>query len=392
MWTLDPSITFLNHGSFGACPVPVMEAQTRWRARLESEPVRFYMRELEPAMDAVRARLGPFLGCDPEELVWISNATTGVNTVLRSLALKPGDEVLTTDHAYNACANALAFDAARTGAKVVVAKVPFPLTSPDEVTRAVLAAVTPRTRLALIDHITSPTGLIFPVKQIVDGLHARGVEVLVDGAHGPGMVPLDLRALGADWYTGNLHKWVCAPKGAAFLHVPKKRQAALRPLVISHGANATRTDRSRFRVEFDWPGTMDPTPWLCVPAALDALERLEPGGWPEVMRKNRALALEARAMLAAKLGVKEPAPAEMIGALAALPLPGVEAGPGALPGAGGLDPLQDRLFLEHRIEVPLFSWPGDGRRLIRIAAQRYNTMSDYARLAGALKQLGALAE
>lgn len=388
MWTLDPAITFLNHGSFGACPKSVLEAQSQWRARLESEPVRFFMRELEPAMDAVRVRLGAFLGCDPEELVWINNATTGVNTVLRSLALKPGDEVLTTNHAYNACANALRFDAERTGSKVVVAAVPFPLASPDEVTRAVLAAVTERTRFALIDHITSPTGLVFPVKALIDGLHARGVEVMIDGAHGPGMVPLDLKALGADWYTGNLHKWVCAPKGAAFLHVPLKRQAALRPLVISHGANAMRTDRSRFRIEFDWVGTVDPTPWLSVPAALDALEKSEPGGWPEVMSKNRALALEARTLLAAALQVKEPAPAEMIGSLAALQLPDGIKGKGALPGSGGLDPLQDRLFEEHRIEVPVFAWPGEGKRLIRIAAQRYNRRSDYERLAAALTKLG----
>jgi isopenicillin-N epimerase len=385
MWTRDPAITFLNHGSFGACPASVLEEQSRWRARIESEPVRFFMRELEPAMDAVRTRLGGFVGCDPEELVWVSNATMGVNSVLRSLQLKPGDELLTTDHAYNACANALAFDAERTGAKVVVAPVPFPLASPDEVTKAVLAAVTPRTRFALIDHITSPTGLVFPIQALVDGLHARGVEVMVDGAHGPGMVPLDLRALGADWYTGNLHKWVCAPKGAAFLHVPRARQAALRPLVISHGANTTRTDRSRFRIEFDWTGTMDPTPWLCVPAALAAIESCERGGWPEVMQKNRALALEARALLASALGVKVPAPEEMIGALAALPVPGVAQGPGALPGSGGLDPLQDRLFTEHRIEVPVFSWPGAGRRLIRIAAQRYNRRADYERLAEALR-------
>ena len=389
MWTLDPTITFLNHGSFGACPVPVLDEQSRWRARLESEPVRFMMRELEPAMDAVRARLGAFLGCSPEELAWVPNATSGVNTVLRSLQLKPGDEVLTTDHAYNACANALRFDAERTGAKVVVAKVPFPLGAPDQVTRAVLGAVTARTRFALLDHITSPTGLVFPIEAMIAGLHARGVEVMIDGAHGPGMVPLSLTALGADWYTGNLHKWVCAPKGAAFLWVPLARQAALRPLVISHGANAARTDRSRFRIEFDWTGTVDPTPWLCVPKALDTLAACEPGGWPEVMAKNRALALEARALLASALGVETPAPAEMIGALAALPLPGSVAGPGALPGSGSLDPLQDHLFTEHQIEVPVFSWPGDGKRLIRIAAQRYNARADYERLARALVPPGS---
>ncbi len=376
MWTLDPSIAFLNHGSFGACPSSVQQEQARWRTRLEAEPVRFFMRELEPAMDAVRARLGAFLGCDPEELVWVPNATTGVNTVLRSLRLQPGDEVLTTDHAYNACANALHFDADRAGSKVVVAFVPFPLQSPDEVTAAVLAAVTAKTKVALIDHVTSPTGLVFPLAEIIDGLHARGVKVLVDGAHAPGMVPLNLRALKADWYTGNLHKWVCAPKGAAFLHVPLEFQDTVRPLTISHGANAARTDRSRFRLEHDWTGTMDFSPWLSVPAALDAL----PAG---AMEENRTLALEARTLLGEALGVPMPAPESMIGSLAALPLPGGVTGPGALPGSGGFDPLQDHLFHAHQIEVPVFSW--SGKRLLRISAQRYNTRADYERLAAALK-------
>ncbi len=384
MWTLDPTVTFLNHGSFGACPEVVQQAQARLRARLESEPVRFFMRELEPAIDEVRAKLGAFLGCDGDELVFVTNATTAVNTVVRSLRLEPGDELLTTNHGYNACTNALRFDAERAGAKVVVAAVPFPLRSPNEVTAAVLAAVTPRTRFALIDHVTSPTGLIFPVEVLVKELQARGVAVMIDGAHGPGMVPLNLRALGADWYTGNLHKWVCAPKAVGFLHVPKARQAGLHPLVVSHGANSPRTDRSRFLIEFDWVGTFDPTALLAVPAALDALSQSEPGGWPEVMAKNRALALEARALLAAALKIELPAPAEMIGALAALPLPGHVAGPGALPGSGGFDPVQERLWARHRIEVPVFVWPEAGRRLIRVSAQRYNRRADYEKLAAAL--------
>ena len=166
--------------------------------------------------------------------------------------------------------------------------------------------------------------------------------------------------------------------------MPKARQANLRPLVVSHGANSERKDRSRFLVEFDWVGTTDPTPVLCVPDALDALEQCEPGGWPEVMKKNRELALEARALLAAALKVELPAPDEMIGALAALPLPGAHFGAGALPGGGGFDPVQDRLWNRHRIEVPVFAWPAAGRRLIRVSAQRYNRRADYEKLAAAL--------
>jgi isopenicillin-N epimerase len=390
LWTLDPSVAFLNHGSFGACPAPVLAAQSRWRARMEAEPVLFLMRELEDLLDAARARLAAFVGADADDLAFVHNATGAVNTVVRSLPFDAGDELLTTDHAYNACANALRFVAERAGARVVVAPVPFPISSPAEVTAAVLAHVSDRTRLALIDHITSPTGVIFPVADLARALSARGVDVLVDGAHAPGMVPLDVGALGAlgvTYYTGNLHKWVCAPKGAAFLWVRRDRQPDVRPLVISHAANTGRTDRSRFRLEFDWQGTHDPTAWLCVPDALDAIAALEPDGWPEVMAKNHALTVQARDLLASALGVDPPAPEGMLGSLAALPLPGGDPGPGALPGSGALDPLQDALWHAHRIEVPVFAWPAPPTRFIRVACQRYNTIDQYERLAAALQTL-----
>jgi isopenicillin-N epimerase len=368
-WALEGGITFLNHGSFGSCPRPVIEEQRRLQDRLEAEPVRFMTREREGLMDAARDSLAAFVGADPRDLVFVPNATTAVNTVVRSLRFAPGDELLTTDHAYNACANALRFAAERSGASVVVAAVPFPLRSPGQVVDAVLAAVTPRTRLALIDHVTSPTGLVFPVAELVAALKARSVETLVDGAHAPGMVPLDLSALDAGYYTGNLHKWVCAPKGAAFLHVRRALQADARPLVISHGANSPRTDKSRFQLEFDWVGTMDPTAPLCVSKAIEVMSTLEPGGWPQLMRRNRVLALAWRERLCAALKVAPPAPDEMIGTLAAVPLPD-----------GDAQALQDKLFFEHRIEVPIVPWPAPPRRLVRVAAQHYNSPGDLDRL------------
>jgi len=385
VWALDPAIAFLNHGSFGACPAPVLEVQQRLRQEMEREPVRFLGRELEGRLDAARAALAAFLGAEADDLAFVPNATTGVNTVLKSLAFGPGDELLTTDHLYNACRNALEFAARRAGARVVVAPVPFPLDRDQRVVDAVLGAVTPRTRLALLDHVTSPTGLVLPLGYLVAELARRGIDTLVDGAHAPGMLPLDLRALGAAYYAGNCHKWLCAPKGAAFLHVRRDRQTGIRPLVLSHGANSPRADRSRFRLEFDWTGTHDPTAYLAVPEAIRVLGVVLPGGWPALMARNRALALTARHQLAEALGVVPPCPDDMIGALAAVPLPDADR-----PMPPRRDPLQVALFERFQIEVPVIAWPASPRRLLRVSAQFYNTPEQYARLAEALGALLAV--
>jgi isopenicillin-N epimerase len=376
-------VTFLNHGSFGACPAEVLRHQAELRAEMEAEPVRFLSRELDDRLDVARAALAAFLGADADDLAFVTNATSGVNAVLRSLAFAPGDELLTTDHCYNACRNALEFVAARAGAQVVVATVPFPLGSPSEVVDAVMAKVSPRTRLALLDHVTSPTGLVLPIERMIAALADRGIDVVVDGAHAPGMLPLDLRALGATYYTGNCHKWLCAPKGSAFLWARRDAHAAVRPLTISHGANAVRSDRSRFHLEFDWTGTGDPTAWLTVPKAIQYLGSLLPGGWPELMARNRALALEARDLLCGAAGTPLPCPEEMIGSLASVVLPD---GPTSEVVWRRPDQIQARLFDEWGIEVPVMSWPSAPRRLIRISAQIYNSRDDYARLAAALEK------
>jgi isopenicillin-N epimerase len=377
-FVLDPSVTFLNHGSFGACPRPVLELQAELRARMEREPVRFFTHDLEPLLDEARAELGRFVGADAADLGFVRNATTGVNSVLSSLRLQPGDELVCTDHGYNACNNALRRWAERSGARVVVASLPFPLPGEQAAVDAVLAAVTPRTRLALIDHVTSPTGMVLPVARLVPALAQRGIDTLVDGAHAPGMLPLELRKLGAAYYTGNLHKWCCAPKGAGFLYVRRDRQEGLHPSVTSHGANSPRRDKPRFQLELDWVGTDDYTAMLCVPAALRFLGRVFPGGWPELMQRNRTLALSARRKLAAALGVRPPCPDELIGTLAALPLPDGEL------------VLQARLYERHRIEVPIIPWPAPPHRLVRISAQIYNRIEEYEQLGKALRaELGA---
>ncbi|MFN9706314.1 MAG: aminotransferase class V-fold PLP-dependent enzyme [Planctomycetota bacterium] len=373
---------FLNHGSFGACPRIVLQRQQELRAEMEREPVRFVHRELEGRLDEARAALAAFVGGDADDLAFVANATAGVNTVLRSLTFAAGDELLTTDHEYNACRNALDFVADRSGAKVVVAAIPFPLQSPQQVVDAVLAKVTARTKLLLIDHVTSPTGLVLPLAPIVAALRARGVETLVDGAHAPGMLPLDLRTLGAAYYTGNLHKWLCTPKGSALLHVRRDRQRDVRPLAISHGANSPRVARSRFRLEFDFTGTDDVTPFLCVPAALAFRESLLPGGSPALMQRNRALALRARELLCAAIGGAPAAPESMIGGLASALLP-----PSAEPVVPpfGLDPLQVRLYEQWRIEVPVIRWSQPALRMVRVSPQAYHSEAQHAYLATALR-------
>jgi isopenicillin-N epimerase len=384
LWPLDPQVVFLNHGSFGSCPCAVLDHQRALRDRLERQPLRFLVRELEPLLDEARAALARFVGSDPDDLVFVPNATAGVNTVLRSLQFSPGDELLVTDHEYNACRNALDFVAERSGTRVVVAKVPFPLRHADEIVQAILACVTPRTRLALLDHVTSQTGLVLPIGRVVRELAARGIESLVDGAHAPGMVPLDLRELGAAYYTGNCHKWICSPKGAGFLRVQHDRHNEIRPLVISHGANSPRTDRSRFQIEFGWTGTWDPAAMLAVPEALRWMESAVSGGWPEIMRRNHALAVAAREVFCAALEIETPCPAELLGSMASMPLPDA---PVITPSRSPLylDPLQDRLLAESSIEVPVIPWPDPPRRLLRISAQLYNSLPQYRALAEAIR-------
>jgi isopenicillin-N epimerase len=386
-WNLDPEVSFLNHGSFGACPAPVLEAQRAWRDRLEAEPVRFLDRELEPLLDAVRTEVAEFLNGEPDGIAFVPNATTGVSTVLASLRFEPGDELLAGDHEYNATLNALRAAAQRDGATVAVCHIPFPVHDPAQAVEAYLEAVTPRTRFALVSQVTSPTALVLPVAALVRELNRRGVDTLVDGAHAPGMVPVDLDGIGAAWWTGNGHKWLCAPKGAAILHARADKRDQLRPLAVSHGYNDTRLDRSRYRRLFDWTGTVDYSPYLSLSAAIRFVGALHPDGWPGLMADNAALARQGRDRICSALGVPPPAPDAMLGSMAAIPLPGLAPTPEAA------RRLHDQLFDEERIEVPIVTFPvaaaldpgaGPTAALVRISAQRYNTPDEYAALAAAL--------
>ena len=383
LWRLDPNRTHLNHGSFGAVPTKVLERQQELQWRMESNTLLFFERDFPELLTEARRSLAGFVGADSENLAFVTNATSGVNTVLSGFDFKAGDEVLVTDHGYNACTNAAHFYAAKAGARVSTVELPFPISGKSEVLERVLAACTPSTRLVLIDHVTSPTGLVFPVEELIPELHSRSIQVLVDGAHVPGMLPLDLASLGADYYTGNCHKWLCTPKGTAFLYVREDHQKSVRPLAISHGMNMPLEDGSRFRLEFDWTGTFDPTGFMCISTALEHLGEQFEGGFHDLMHRNHELAVAARAHLCASLGLQAACPEDMLGSLAAVALPVKE---GTALDPFHPDPLHDVLRETHRIEVPVFAWLSPPGRYLRVSAQLYNSLSDYRALADALTQ------
>jgi isopenicillin-N epimerase len=373
-WVLDPEVTYLNHGSFGACPAAVLERQAELRLALEREPVDFLDRDLPGRLEAARTALAAFVHADPADLAFVPNATTGVNAVLRSLRFSSADELLLTNHTYAACRKTVDFVTQRCGARPVIASLPFPLEHEQQIIDAVLARVSPRTRLALMDHVTSPTALVLPIEHLVRELAARGVDTLVDGAHAPGQVPLDLAALGAAYYTGNAHKWLCAPKGAAFLYVRRDRQAELHPTVISHGY------RRGFQAEFEWTGTCDPSAWLCIPEALRVIGSLVPGGWPEVMARNHALALAARAHLLESLQLDPPCPESLIGSMASIPLP--TPAPGASAAQLDCQGLHD-WFRARAIETWVHPEPVP---VLRVSAQLYNSLEQFEHLARLLRE------
>jgi len=382
LWPLDPGVLHLNHGAFGACPREVLAAQQAIRDRLESNPMAFFLGAYEPLrQDALRALSG-IVGAEPEDLAPTANATAGISAVLESLSFEPGDEILTTDHTYPSCRNALDRTRRRTGASAVTVKIPFPLNDAREAADAVLQAITPHTRLALIDHITSPTALMLPLDVILPRMRERGILTLVDGAHGPGMVPLNLQCLGSDFYAGNLHKWICAPKGAGFLHVRRVHQAIIRPCVTGLEGAYGPGDLPAFQRAFAWTGTADPSAFFVLPACLRFLETLSEKGLDGVMAANRNLALEARRILCERLNVPSPCPESMVGSMAAVPLPD-----GEEKIRDGMGTLQRALRERFRIEVPVIAWPEPPSRLLRVSAHAYNAPAQYTTLADALAEL-----
>lgn len=379
----DPTVVYLNHGSFGACPTKIVEAQQRHRDRVEADAMQFYLHDMWGMVDRSRQALGPLIGASAEDIVFVNNATTAVATVLNNLTLEAGDELIVTNYEYPACLNNFEFVANRNGARVVVADLPWDGIDEDSVVDAIVSKVTDRTKLVLISLITSATAIRIPVERIIRELKALGVETLLDAAHGPGCVPMSVDSWGAAYTTGNGHKWLCSPKGVAFLHVRKDLQEGFRPLVLSNHAqtlevSSARTKRSAMNHEFDYMGTDDRTAVLSIADSIEFLEGLMPGGIDALMAHNRALCLEARGVLCEILGTQPVVPDSMIGALAVIDVR-----------SGSMEPreLRERLFAEHRIETMIVPSPTSGELMVRVSPQVYNSIEQYVYLGEAIKSV-----
>ena len=371
LWPLDPTVAHLNHGSFGAVPSPVLAEQDRWRTLMESNPTGFFWRVLPDAMETARIAAARFVGADPEGFVFSTNATTAINSVLRSLELSERDEVLVTDHAYGAVHLAAGMACRRAGATLVVHPVPLPEKSGDELIGSVMAGVTNRTKIVIVDHIASPTAVVFPVAALVAELRARDVLSLVDGAHAPGMVDLDLSALDPDFWTGNFHKWCCSPRGAAGLYVRAEHREWIAPLVTSWYVKEGFVD------SFGWLGTTDYTPYLSVPAAIGLMEEL---GWERLRRHNRRLAAYGAEVVREALGTAPPTTAEVYEAMSLVALPD-----GTAATVDETKALSRRVAETLGAEVAVLPWRD--RAYLRLSAQAYNTPVEYEELAVGLRKL-----
>jgi isopenicillin-N epimerase len=364
LWGLDYGRLNVNHGSYGATPLEVLAEQQRWRDRMEAGPTYFMADDIREAIRSAAGGLAGYLGARGDDLVFVDNATAGTNAVLRSMAFTEGDEIVVHSHTYGALLKTARYVASQSGARVVTAALPFPDPTDDAIVDAFRAVLTSRTQVVLLDHITSPSALILPVERLVALCREAGVLSVVDGAHAPGSVPLDLAVLGADFYTGNCHKWLMSPKGAGFLWVQSEHQYWQHPTIISHGYE------QGFTAEFDWTGTRDWSAALSVPSAIAFHQRL---GGPALMAANRALAWEAAELLAARWNTAIPASREFFSSM-------------TLIGAPFRGPATDEHVLELRSRMRALGADApvtavDGRLFVRISAQAYNRMDDYEQLA-----------
>jgi len=374
---LEDGIVFLNHGSFGAVPEPVAAAAQHWRQQIESRPVEMLARRMNGLLGDVRTRVGEYLAADPARIGLIGNATSGVGAVLNSIHWKTGDRIVVSNHGYNAVRQAAQNCCERFGCELIVVDLPLPFRTAHDVVNRFLSAVDDRTRLVIVDHITSPTALILPVAEIARWCKSRGVLCLVDGAHAPGMIPLRIDDIGADWYTGNLHKWVCAPRGCGFLVASPQTADWTHPQTTSH------LHGHGFEAEFSWQGTHDFTNWLTIPAAIDFISGTLASG---LRQHNHQLATWAQWRLCEDFQVQPISPLDgsMIGSMAAIPLP-----PILTTHFQSAAHFQQALYDTHHIEVPIIDWGGAWH--VRVSAQAYNQPADYLALSSAVRAGGVVA-
>jgi isopenicillin-N epimerase len=370
---LDPEITFLNHGSFGACPRPVFEVYQEWQRRLERQPVLFLGREIDQLDQQARQALGEYLGANADDLVFVPNATHGVNILARSLNLRPGDEILSTDHEYGACDRAWDFMSKKTGMRVIRQTIPLPVASPEAFVETFWQGVTPSTKLIYLSHITSPTAQKFPVEAVCARARQEGILTLIDGAHAPGQLDLKLEAIGADFYTGNCHKWMLAPKGAGFLYARREVQEMIEPLVVGWGYNPEQAPQhaTRFVDHFQWTGTHDPAAALSVPAAIQFMHDHR---WHQVRQNCDRLLCDTLSRISGLFDLPE--------AYCSPAFRPPQMGVARLPANTEIEQLKLRLYEKHQIEVPLIEW--NGEKFVRISVQGYNDEADLVRLEKAL--------
>jgi len=371
---------YLDHGAFGGCPIRVMETQEEIRRAIEADPHDFFERRYPAAIEGAKTALAKFVNADVRGLVLMTGTTQAVNVVVQSQRFSVGDEILTTSHMYSSVAMLLDFMATRDGAKVVVAEVPFPIRTKKEIFQSIMSCVTDRTKFALIDHVPSRTALIFPVEEIVAAMAVRGIDTLVDGAHVPGMIPLDISKINAAYYVGNCHKWMCTPRGVGFIHIRADRINCIKPLVIArspHAANPTVHDTLEH--QFDWQGTFDPSAWLSLPTSINFLENIVAGGHAGLINMNKGLAIESGKLICNRLGIEFPCDQELVTSMFSIPLPD---SPG--PPSVGMLPIQLTLWEKHQIEVPIYAWPAHPKRVLRISCQAHNFLQQYASFADIL--------
>ncbi|KAF4987750.1 hypothetical protein FGRMN_10174 [Fusarium graminum] len=382
-WQIRKDILYLDHGAFGACPKSVTQKQNDIRQWIEDSPHAFFERSYVEALESSKKALADFIHADPRDMTLLPGATHGLNVVIQSQRFTQNDEILTTNVAYSSVRMVLDHVAERDGARVVVVEVPLLVDSPEDVMQRILAGVTPRTRLAVIDHIPSRTGLVLPAKTIVRELDALGIDTLVDGAHAPGSIALDLDDIHAAYYVANCHKWMCAPRGSGFLHVRRDRAETIKPLVIARSPYVIgKSERSSLEHNFGWMGTYCPSAILSLPASIHHLKTVVPGGHGGLVRRNHELAVRARRIVCHAIGVAIPCPDTMIASMATIPLP-----ESPEPEQEGMLPIQQALWKDHGIVIPVYSWPSYPKRVIRLSVQAYNHLDQYHKLANCLRMV-----